>query len=466
MITPDQAISSEEFEQLVQGIGAPIGPFAVAVSGGADSMALCRLANSWAKRFGAKLTALTVDHDLRRTSAAEANQVAKWMAGLGIAHTGLKWAGPKPQTGVQAAARDARYALMGAWCRDNDVGTLLVAHHRDDQAETYLMRLSRGSGPNGLAGMSTTTYLHGVHIARPLLGIPKIRLLATCAALGQRWIDDPSNHNPRYARTQIRARLAAKENSGDIAEKTQGFGIARAARDRTIRSILKKAATEYAAGFVRLNWRMLTDATEDVGAGALGRVLSRVSGAPHGPRTNKLAALHRAVARGLTATRSLHRCLAMPQADGHVLIFREPRNLPTVPIVAGSKFTWDRRFVVALEPGSKSDGMTVGPLGHKGWGQVRDRAKSAHPTIPTQLCYAVPALFHQERVISAPNLEVPSEMGRFTAQFSPTLSLFPYPFAVVSSGKTPIFREAKLAKDYETPVLAEFGTKIGPFANG
>jgi hypothetical protein len=110
--------------------------------------------------------------------------------------------------------------------------------------------------------------------------------------------------------------------------------------------------------------------------------------------------------------------------------------------------------------------MTVGPLGHKGWGQVRDRVKSAHPTIPTQLCYAVPALFHQERVISAPNLEVPSEMGRFTAQFSPTLSLFPHPFAVVSSGETPIFREAKLAKDYETPVLAEFGTKIGPFANG
>jgi len=426
-------------------------------------MALCLLANSWAQQNGTSLAALTVDHDLRQTSAAEAGQVAEWMAGIGMAHTVLKWAGPKPQTGIQAAARDARYALMNQWCRDNGFATLLVAHHRDDQAETYLTRLNRGSGPNGLAGMSATTERHGVRIVRPLLGVPKSRLVSTCRALRQAWIDDPSNRDPRYARTHARAHLTAQNNGAVIAEQTRLYGIARAARDREIRALLKTAATEYAEGFVRLNWRALAEAPDDVGTGALARVLCRVSGAFHGPRTNKLAALHRAVTQGLTTTRSLHRCLAVPQTDGHILICREPRNLPTVPIEAGSQFTWDRRFLVALDPGSKLDGMTVGPLGRKGWKQIRDRARSA---LPTQMCYAVPALFHQDQVISAPNLRVPRDMSGFAAQFSPALSLLPDPFAVVSPDETPIFRETKSAKALETPAPAESGGGIGLFADG
>jgi hypothetical protein len=134
-----------------------------------------------------------------------------------------------------------------------------------------------------------------------------------------------------------------------------------------------------------------------------------------------------------------------------------------VPIEAGSQFTWDRRFLVALDPGSKLDGMTVGPLGHKGWKQIRDRARSA---LPTQMCYAVPALFHQDQVISAPNLRVPREMSGFAAQFSPALSLLPDPFAVVSPDETPIFRETKSAKALETPAPAESGGGIGLFADG
>ena len=464
--SPDAAISHDDFEQLIGELVAPNAAIAVAVSGGADSMALCLLTNSGARRNGAPMAALTVDHDLRQTSVAETSQVAEWVAGFGIAHTVLKWAGPKPQTGIQAAARDARYALMTRWCRNNGFATLLVAHHRDDQAETYLMRLNRGSGPNGLAGMSAATERHEVRIVRPLLGVPKSRLVSTCRALRQTWIDDPSNRDPRYARTHARSHLEAQNNGAVIAEKTRSYGIARAARDREVCALLKTAATEYAGGFVRLNWQTLAEAPDDVGTGALARVLCRVSGASHAPPTNKMAALHRAVTRGLIATRSLHRCLAMPQTDGHILICREPRNLPIVPIEAGSQFTWDRRFLVALDPGSNLDGVTVGPLGHKGWRQIRDRAGFALPTFPTQMCYAVPALFHQDQVISAPNLGVPGKMSGFAAQFSPTLSLLPHPFAVVSPDETPIFRETKSAKTLETSVLAEFGGDFGPFANG
>jgi tRNA(Ile)-lysidine synthase len=486
---PDAAISPPDFERLIGELVGPNAAIAVAVSGGADSMALAHLASAWAKTRGTPMAALTVDHDLRKTSAAEAAEVAEWMAGLGVAHTVLTWTGPKPQTGIQAAARDARYALMTGWCRDNGVGTLLVAHHRDDQAETYLMRLNRGSGPNGLAAMSATTERQGVQIVRPLLGVPKSRLVSTCRALGQTWIEDPSNRDPRYARTHARAHLAGQNNAAVIAEKTRGFGIARAARDREIRALLDAAAREYAEGVIRLNWLALAEAPADVGTGALARVLCRVSGATHGPRTNQMAALHRAVCRGLTTTRSLHRCLAVPQSDRHILVCREPRNLPNLPIEPGAQFTWDRRFLVALEPGPKLDGQggmtvgplgpftvgplgpftvgplgpfTVGPLGPMGWKQIRDRARSA---LPTRMCYAVPALFHQDQVISAPTLGVLGDMGGFTTQFSPTLSLLPTPFGVVSPDETPIFRETKSAKASETPVPAEIGGDCGPFAN-
>ena len=109
---PDAAISPPDFERLIGELVGPNAVIAVAVSGGADSMALAHLASAWAKTRGTPMAALTVDHDLRKTSAAEAAEVAEWMAGLGVAHTVLTWTGPKPQTGIQAAARDARYALM------------------------------------------------------------------------------------------------------------------------------------------------------------------------------------------------------------------------------------------------------------------------------------------------------------------------------------------------------------------
>ncbi|MBT3396068.1 MAG: hypothetical protein HN423_02670, partial [Alphaproteobacteria bacterium] len=303
-------------------------------------------------------------------------------------------------------------------------------------------------------------------------------------------IEDPSNRDPRYARTRARATLAADNDGAAIANLTQSYGRARANREREIGDLLTATAKESPLGFVRLDWRGLGAASQDVGAGALSRVLCRVSGAIHGPRTASLQALHRAVARGLTATRSLHRCLVIPQADGHVLMCREPRNLPTVPITAGDKFVWDRRFAVALEPGSKVDGMTVGPLGPYrvgplgpytvgplgpvGWSQIRDRVTALPLTVgtrpptgvPTQICYGIPALFHQDRVVSAPNLGLPAEQGGFTAQFSPPLPLVPRPFAVVSSKETPIFRETKSATELETLRNAEPSAQSGSFANG
>jgi tRNA(Ile)-lysidine synthase len=185
----------------------PLVPLAIAVSGGPDSVALLRLAS---QAFPGQITSLTVDHGLRKASAVESETVARHCAAAGIPHVTLRWTGEKPGANLQAAARAARYRLMADWCAANGVPLLATAHHADDQAETLLMRLARGSGSAGLAGIRASRPLgQGVTLVRPLLGMRRAELAAVAAASGWPLVDDPSNRDPRHDRTQARALLAA-----------------------------------------------------------------------------------------------------------------------------------------------------------------------------------------------------------------------------------------------------------------
>jgi len=159
--------------------------FALAVSGGSDSTALMVLMAEWIVQSGQSLqacTVITVDHRLRPESASEAEAVARQAAALGLRHATLVWEGDKPRTGLQAAARVARYRLMAAYARAHGIGTILSAHTLDDQAETLLMRLARGSGLDGLAGIAPAARLGSLRLLRPLLDTPKARLRATLEA--------------------------------------------------------------------------------------------------------------------------------------------------------------------------------------------------------------------------------------------------------------------------------------------
>jgi tRNA(Ile)-lysidine synthase len=186
----------------------------LAISGGPDSTALLVLAARWraALKTGPKLLAVTVDHGLRPESAREANDVKRLARKLNVAHRTLRWTGRKPSTGLQAAARQARYRLLAEAAREEGAHHVLTAHTRDDQAETMLMRLARGSGLAGLAAMSRTSPLpvdkaKNMHLVRPLLGIPKTRLIATLKSARIRFADDPSNQDPAFTRVRIRELL-------------------------------------------------------------------------------------------------------------------------------------------------------------------------------------------------------------------------------------------------------------------
>lgn len=187
----------------------------LAVSGGPDSTALLVLAARWRAQRGEgpELIAATIDHRLRAASKNEAKAVAKLAAKLGIAHHTLAWTGKKPITGVQEAAREARFALFSGLAKEIGADQLMTAHTRDDQAETVLHRMGRGSGLGGLAGIRRTHMRNGIKLARPFLDLPKTRLVATLKKLRIPYATDPTNKDTKYLRARLRklAPLLAKE---------------------------------------------------------------------------------------------------------------------------------------------------------------------------------------------------------------------------------------------------------------
>ena len=189
----------------------------LAVSGGPDSTALLHLAVAWRATTmrGPELHVATVDHGLRPEAAAEAATVAATAGGYGLPHAILAWTGPKPISGIQEKAREARYRLLSEHARSIGAPYVLTAHHADDQAETVLMRLGRGSGVAGLAGMRRETpFTEGVALVRPLLELAKLDLLAICAAESLAFVADPSNEDPTYHRVRLRQQAEAAATLG------------------------------------------------------------------------------------------------------------------------------------------------------------------------------------------------------------------------------------------------------------
>ena len=374
---------------------AALGPFepqphvAVAVSGGADSLALTFLLQDWAAARGGRLTAFTVDHGLRPESAAEAAWVAELLAGEGIAHRVLRWHDPKPSSAPvkkpgasrQAAARAGRYGLLLAACEAAGIFHLALAHHLEDQAETFLLRLGRGSGLDGLAAMAPVSETSGLRLLRPLLTLPKARLAATLAARHLAWVEDPSNDDGAYARVRLRRLLPELAGEGmtpaRLGHASQHLGRARAALEGDAAAVLARAVRPDPAGFLDLDPALLAAASDEVSRRALARCLMAVGGCGYTPRLERLERLHACLRDGLAKGVTLGGCRVLPakaaSGESRWLIVREAGRTQPAALPAGGRLLWDGRFEVELtgatpENGLEADGeMTVGPLGSAGW---------------------------------------------------------------------------------------------------
>ena len=308
----------------------------VAVSGGPDSVALLALLAAWARMPGRpSLQAATVDHGLRPESAGEAAAVAALCATLGVGHAILRWEGAKPASGVQAEARRARYALLASEARRLGGATLVSAHTLDDQAETMLMRLAHGSGPSGLAGMRERSEVNGVALARPLLGFPKVRLIATAEARGLPFVHDPSNSDPRFERVRWRETMPVLAEQGLTAERLGRLAermarldeaVAQRAREVLAEAMLPDGASEHGP---RLRFSMLALEPEEIALRVLALALDVAvpGGEGHG-RLERLeacvAALIQAARAGSALRRTLSGCVLSLGCDGVLTLQREP----------------------------------------------------------------------------------------------------------------------------------------------
>ena len=201
---------------------------AVALSGGPDSMALAHALHA----LGFKLHLLTVDHGLRDESADEAKSVGAWVRGWkGCTHHILRWQGQKAASRIQENARAARYGLMAEYCRMHGIAHLCLAHHRDDQAETVLLRLAAGSGLDGLAGMRDMQVMDGLTLVRPFLSVPKSDLIAYCRMHDLSYVEDPSNVADKFARVRLRHAREILEREG-LSSKRLSLSAQRLARGR------------------------------------------------------------------------------------------------------------------------------------------------------------------------------------------------------------------------------------------
>jgi tRNA(Ile)-lysidine synthase len=379
---------------------ARLGPFedaphvAVAWSGGGDSTALLLLVHDWAAARGGRVSAFHVDHGLRADSADEVPLLAARAAALDVAFESRRWDGAKPARGVMAAARDARLALLEAMCAAAGIWHLLLAHHAGDQNETAALRAARGSGPDGLAGMSALVERADVRLVRPLLGVAHADLLATCRARGAAWLEDPSNRDPRYARAALRLAGGAPEFPA------AANAAARIARERDLAALLARCAALDPAGFATLDRGELGRAPADLAAAALARLVRCVGGGEYAPRGPRVAA---AVA-ALDRARTLGHCRLVPLAGQRLLVARGEDGIAApVALAPGVPVRWDGRFEATARRARA--GLTLGALGEAGWAEIpRDfRAKIAK-SVPPAARASLPAVRDLDGVYAVPHL--------------------------------------------------------------
>jgi tRNA(Ile)-lysidine synthase len=407
---------------------------ALAVSGGPDSLALMVLAARWrdAREDRTEFSVLTVDHGLRSSSREEAELVGHMAAALGLGHAILTWEKAElPSASLQARARTARYDLMAAHCHAHHIPALVTAHHLDDQAETFLMRLKRGSGLDGLAAIPEKGLWAGIAVLRPLLDVPKARLVATLDDAGAPFVSDPSNADPRFERARMRERTGALEALGlspeALALSARRLRRAREALDSAARDFLARHGAMNAAGYATIDREALFVAPQEIALRALAQLIAAVGGGETPVQLAKLETLLAALGANPDKAHTLGRC-RLESVSGRLGLFREVRGggLPTTWLRPGERALWDNRFAIELGAG-EPEPVIVKALGEAGFRALRDRSHLMS-SVPRLAGRTLPSCWRGEVLLGLPALDsaslsesfVPGCRARFVGSGTPS----------------------------------------------
>jgi len=378
---------------LVAAFPEPPARLAVAVSGGSDSTALLVHLADWAAVRGTALHAVTVDHGLRPEAAAEAAEVARLCDRIGLPHDTLSWQWDG-QGNLSDAARRGRYAAIAGWARPLGIADVAIGHTADDQAETFLMRLARGSGVDGLAAIRHSRSALGIRWHRPFLGLRRADLRADLAARGLGWMEDPTNQDETYQRIRARQAMAALAPLGiDVA-----CLVDTALRMQRAAAALGQAAADAArriaqvdAGDVVFDMAGLAQLPAETRDRLVAGALVWVASAEYRPRYAALQAALSAVTDGRAAT--LHGCLLLPGGN-RLRIAREWKAVAEyeVPIAQ----TWDGRWRAKRQDEA---GLTVCALGEAGLAACPDWRATGRPRAAL---LAAPALWRKGVLVACP----------------------------------------------------------------
>lgn len=399
-----EIFTRRQLEELFAAL-TPYPALALAVSGGADSMALMLLVHSWLEaRPSPRIAVLTVDHRLREGSAAEAEWVDAQARRLGFAHHILPWTGEKPRTGIQATARSARYGLLTGFAREHGMEAVVTAHTRDDQAETLIMRLARGSGLDGLSAMAPLSDWEGIHILRPLLAVPRIRIEAFLRRQGQSWIEDPTNRDGSQERARIRGRLpdfGALGLTGEaLALSARRLRRARQAIEAATGDFLRARLTLHEAGYAEIPLPAFLAVPEEIALKALAAILPPIGGGGAPVSLSKLEACLDAM-RAEPGKMTLRGC-ELSVRRGKLMIVREFGRMDRapVPIQPGETLIWDGRFRVTL-PATETHPADIRPLGADGLAALR-KGGGGPGVVPRAAALALPSIWRGEALRHAP----------------------------------------------------------------
>ena len=366
----------------------------LAVSGGGDSIALAALAAQWADGSGTGLAAVTIDHGLRKESAHEAQRVSSFCAELGIHHTTLTWDDWDGHGNLQDQARRARVALITDWAVGLGIDAIATGHTQDDQAETVLLRLARGSGVDGLSAMARVREKGPVTWHRPLLDVSRGNLRDYLAGEGLPWIDDPSNEDRTFDRVKARQAL---DVLGELGIDRAGLA-ATADRMQSARHALElgtsdlgKSAAQVDRGDVILDWTEISQAPMELQFRLISQILMWVSGAEYRPRAQSLAGLIAAMEDRKTTV--LSGCQISPEGS-HRRVTRELAVVRDMQAPLGQ--IWDNRWEIS---GPATRDATIRALGDDGIRACPDWRESG---LPRPSLIASPSVWSGPRLIAAP----------------------------------------------------------------
>jgi len=422
---PTDILSDEDIVYLL----APLKAFKsllIAVSGGADSVALLVMVQRWCSIVPEPPTVevATIDHDLRPGSGDEVRWVADHARALGLVHNSKIWTDEKPSSGLQATARSARYRLLLEIAAERSVSgpvAIVTAHTQDDQAETVVMRLARGSGIDGLGAMPASRPLKGdgprVMLVRPLLGMSKSRLVSFLKSKNQTWLEDPSNASRDFERIRLRQARPHLDALGLTSD-----AMARSAmRARRARAALEHIASEFLKTHVALNngiMAKLEDATfqsqpDDVQIRILRHLLNAFGGSSPGAQLSQIEAVHARLAKtpgSLSVT--LGGCIVSKQSN-RLVVYREAGRaaLPVIDLVPGEPRIWDERFKVSFGHVQEKDARTVQvrALDGASFAAIRADLGPNFAQIPVAAAQTLPSFWCEGGLVAVPTMDFSTE---------------------------------------------------------